>query len=360
VGDKITGKIVLSKNPLALQVACDTDNDKIIWYSRSGSEVWNTLVVESAEVTIPGSTNDDEYCIRYLATDEQARDAIITSNIIPEELYLIITAPIFSGDACATANGKFAGTLTFEIPRFKLNGAQNFTFNMSSNTTMELSGTALADFSGCDMINGQLVRVIETVKGRTLNEGLVGIIVDAATGYVKGTNAPLYGIYDNGTVAVLVHANGGDPTPPGMTAINTQITSDSPYGYTTTYCINGIVHFGNAAAYTLTYSTGYSNLTTTFGESIGDLAVTNRKNGQDWIVTISPVLQGTVYYKTGVSVAIPAIGDTLSGNWNSATLAGGGFLLPATGGAPGYACVVVTLDENNKVEHCGITTLVLA
>ena len=262
VGDKTTGKIVLSKNPLALKVACDTDDDKIIWYSKSGSEEWNTLVVESAEVTIPGSTNGDEYCVRYLATDEQARDAIITSNIIPEELFLIITTPIFFGDACSTANGKLAGTLTFEIPRFKLNGAQNFSFNMSSNTTMELSGVALADFSGCDMINGQLVRVIETIEGRTLNDGLMGIIVDAATGYTKGTNASLYGIYENGSVAILSGANGGDPWP-GPGVANVDISSDATLN-TGTRCINGIVYFGNAANYTLVYNIGSSNLTTNF------------------------------------------------------------------------------------------------
>ena len=256
VGDKTSGKITLSKAPLALKVACDTDDDKIIWYAKSGSEEWNTLVVESAEVTIPGSANGEEYCVRYLATDEQARDAIITSNIIPEELYLIITTPIFAGDACAVSNGKTAGTLTFEIPRFKLNGAQNFSFNMSSNTTMELSGTALADFSGCDMINGHLLRVIETIKGRSLNDGLIGIIVDAETGYKHNTQAALYGIYINGTVAVLSTANGqtwstGSPASPTGSVI--LLTGSSALSDLAS-CTNGMVSFG---AQTVDYELRY-------------------------------------------------------------------------------------------------------
>ena len=256
------GAITLKGTPLPLNVACDIDSDAIVWYAKSGSDEWRTLTTESASITIPGGAKDDVYCVRYLATDDQARDAIITSNIIPEELYLIITTPIFFGDACSTSNGKLAGSLTFEIPRFKLNGAQNFSFNMSSNTTMELSGTALADFNGCDMINGKLVRIIETIEGRTLNDGLMGIIVDAATGYTKGTNAPLYGIYENGSVAILSGANGGDPwVGPGVA--NVYISSDATLN-TGTRCINGIVYFGNVANYTLVYNTGSSNLTTNF------------------------------------------------------------------------------------------------
>jgi len=158
----------------------------------------------SQTVTVPESGT---YCVRYLATDEQAREATITSNIIPAELFLIITTPIFFGDSCSTSNGKLAGSLTFEIPRFKLNGAQNFSFNMSSNTTMELSGTALADFSGCDMINGQLVRIIESIDGRTPNVGILKIMIDKGNGYAPAATANIYTIYENGERALLKWAN---------------------------------------------------------------------------------------------------------------------------------------------------------
>lgn len=248
VGEQETGKITLEKDPQALPVACDSEDTTIIWYAKAGSEDWKTLTVDSKTVTIPNSTDDEVYCVRYLAFDEQAREAIVTSNIIPAELYLVITTPIFFGDACSTSNGKLAGSLTFEIPRFKLNGAQNFSFNMSSNTTMELSGTALADFTGCDMINGQLVRIIETIDGRNLASGIVDLMVDKSNGYTVGTNAALYGIYENGSVAIMTGANSD----------NTTIDSDG------VDCVsviaNGVIHIGNAANYTVTYS----NITTKF------------------------------------------------------------------------------------------------
>ena len=63
---------------------------------------------------------------------------------------LIITAPVFAGDACAASNGKKAGTITYEVPRFRLNGGSEMAFNMSSNQTMSLSGSAYATESDCD------------------------------------------------------------------------------------------------------------------------------------------------------------------------------------------------------------------
>ena len=199
------GVVTLSKGALALNVACDTEGMATVWYSKSGSEDWKTAAIDvgSTSVTVGGSSDTGEYCVRYLATDEQARDAIVTSNIIPSELYLIITTPIFFGDSCSTSNGKLAGSLTFEIPRFKLNGAQNFSFNMSSNTTMELSGTALADFNGCDMINGRLLRIIESIEGRNQNDGMIAIALDGANGFAANSAVDLYAYYDGGSRSKL-------------------------------------------------------------------------------------------------------------------------------------------------------------
>ena len=200
-----SGVVTLSKGAQALSVACDTEDKATVWFAASGSEVWKTasINVGDSSVTVGGSSDTGEYCVRYLATDEQARDAIVTSNIIPEELYLVITTPIFFGDSCSTSNGKLAGSLTFEIPRFKLNGAQNFSFNMSSNTTMELSGTALADFNGCDMINGKLLRIIESIDGRNQNDGIIAIALDGAKGFTANSAVDVYAYYEGGSKSKL-------------------------------------------------------------------------------------------------------------------------------------------------------------
>ena len=131
-----------------------------------------------------------------------ARIAEISSNIIPEELFLVITAPIFAGDACSASNGKAAGTITYEVPRFKLNGAQEFTMNMSSNQTMSLSGTALASQDGCDVNGAKLLRIITVKTDERWQDNVKELIVDEDC--LEQTLVPMvYGLFKDGTVRLL-------------------------------------------------------------------------------------------------------------------------------------------------------------
>ena len=128
-------------------------------------------------MTLTGAAGD--YCIRYLGEEAAAKVSEITATIIPQELFLIITAPIFAGDACAASKGKAAGHITFEVPRFQLNGNQEFSMNMSSNQPMSLSGTAMASTSfDCEAEGGKLLRIIEVINDRDWKYNVVGLLVD--------------------------------------------------------------------------------------------------------------------------------------------------------------------------------------
>ena len=148
----------------------------------------------------PGKT----YCVRYLAEDDRARVAEITSMMVPQELVLLITAPLFPGNACSSSTGSTVGHITFEIPRFRLNGNEEFSMAMSSNATMPLSGVGLASLDGCDIGDkgGRLLRIIEVIKDRDLLDGAKRLLVDADNLNVGETPA-IYAIYKNDTVALL-------------------------------------------------------------------------------------------------------------------------------------------------------------
>lgn len=194
-------KVTLKKLPVQLGVGCG-GTYLPVWYTEAGKDEWKLISLESASQEIEMPKANTKYCVRYLAQDDAARVAVITSSMIPQELFLIITAPLFAGDACSASNGKQAGQIQFEIPRFKLNGAQDFAMAMSSNQTLSLSGTALAAEGGCDINNAELLKIREVVWGRTWAEGAEELMFDAEK-LGNGDTVEVYAVYENGTTALV-------------------------------------------------------------------------------------------------------------------------------------------------------------
>ncbi len=170
------------------------------WAAKKGSDEWKTVDVAADGKTLTLSDAEGEYCVRYLGTVTNAKRAEITSTIIPEELYLIITAPIFAGDACAASRGKAAGHITFDVPRFVLNGSQEFSMNMSSNQTMSLAGTALAsESSECDVNGGRLLNIIEVIDNEDWTADIDSLVVDEESA-VANKAPQIYGVLKDGSV----------------------------------------------------------------------------------------------------------------------------------------------------------------
>ena len=202
------GKITLSKTPVSLSMLkCEEGSTVLVWYSKEGADDYSVQALEAGtnELTIDGAQEGDKYCVRYLASDALAREAIVKSDMIPQELMLIITVPIFAGDACAASKGSKAGTLTFEVPRFQLDGGQEFTFNMSSNATMNLNGTAMVMTEGCDANSGKLFRIIEVMTDGSAEQNLMMIAIDPESAKVgnKQNDLAVYALYKDKTLALL-------------------------------------------------------------------------------------------------------------------------------------------------------------
>ena len=199
-------KLTLKDTPEAMPMGCG-QSATYVWYTLQGADDWKVVVAEGKEVTAADIVTGSTYCVRYLAQNDAAHIAQITTDMMPEELRLVITAPIYAGDACSASNGKAAGTITFEIPRFKLAGAQDFAFNMSQNQTMSLSGNVLASDAGtCDTIGSNLIRIIAEYNGANWYDGLTELVADED--YLKTTDAPhIYGVYENGTTSLINNDN---------------------------------------------------------------------------------------------------------------------------------------------------------
>ena len=194
-------KLTPTKAVQKMPVPCAEGDQYVVWYSPKGLDDWKSVTSSTTitEIDVTDSTAT-EFCVRYLAEDVRAKSAEITSTIIPEELFLIITAPIFSGDACAASKGKAAGHITFEVPRFQLNGAQEFSMNMSQNQTMSLSGVALAGpAEDCDTSADKLLRIIEVITNEVWFADVVSLVVDEDS-LVVGEKPVVYGVQKDGSL----------------------------------------------------------------------------------------------------------------------------------------------------------------
>lgn len=238
--DKVV--LTLKDTPIAIGFgACGEEIDRV-WVTKRGKDEWKMYkhtgnIVESSDFT-----EGEVYCVRYCKDDDKAMIAEITSDIIPAEYMLIITAPVFAGDACAASNGKKAGTITYEIPRFRLNGGSEMAFNMSSNQTMNLAGSAYAT-EGCDMEGQTLYKVVLKLDDYSERLDMESLIADPD--YAKEGSTPvIYAVFKNGKVRKVANdevtfnpalnegkfKKGGDNTQTFSLTANTAINGKFTYG----------------------------------------------------------------------------------------------------------------------------------
>ena len=214
---KAQGELELKKVPVDLGVlkCSDSASTIIAWYSEEGKDNYKAVSISTSDAATRKLKDNDgiesgkSYCVRYLASDALAREAVVKSDMIPHELTLIVTVPIFAGDACAASKGSKAGTLTFEVPRFQLDGGQEFTFNMSSNATMSLNGTAMVMTEGCDANSGKLFRIIEVMTDGSAERNLKAIAIDPESAKNEGTvkDVAVYALYNDKTLALIPHTD---------------------------------------------------------------------------------------------------------------------------------------------------------
>lgn len=198
------GSITLTKQPLALDFGACGSEVKIVWASEKGKDEWKAYSFDTGKTISNADFKEGvTYCVRYCTEDPNAIVASVTSNILPKEFMLIITAPVFAGDACSASNGKKAGTITYEIPRFRPNGGTDMAFNMSSNQTISLTGTVYAADTSCDTDASNLYNIIVSLDS---GEYKITELIADEDSLRNGSVPKIYGLYSGNKVDLLDNA----------------------------------------------------------------------------------------------------------------------------------------------------------
>lgn len=186
------------------------------WMTIEGEDNWQPITFTGKTAEVSGLPSGTNVCVRYNAYDDAMKQFIIPSNVIPSEIHVVMTYPLFAAttDVQSLSTSSKVGELIVDIPRFQFNGSVELSLTSSGAATSNLSGSALAVN---DTINCSDMGRYGTVKLRTFGgnwyDNLIAMAVDGAEMSMKTGDTKtlkVVGIFqDKGTTltGVLNNAN---------------------------------------------------------------------------------------------------------------------------------------------------------
>lgn len=127
---------------------CPGTNSKIVWVKDCNDDMYTYSVSGDTTYTytLVGTKNPakGKVCVYYPTSQDGCRQLIVSAAYAPQEFSLFLYGKLFVGNGCQKSQGKAAGKIVIEIPRFQLDGTVDMTMNPSSAATISLNGTALA------------------------------------------------------------------------------------------------------------------------------------------------------------------------------------------------------------------------
>lgn len=193
------------------------DAGTVGWYTIQGQEDWKpiTFVGKTATVT-SGLPVDTDICVRYNTQIDSLKKFVIPSSVIPSEVHLIMTYPLFAAgsDTQSLSTSSQVGELIVDIPRFQFAGNVELSLNSSGAATSNLSGSALAKYTtqNCNDM-GMYATVKMNIFGGNWYDDLVSMAVEDAEFSIEegGTKTlRVIGIFSSGgttMTGILDNAN---------------------------------------------------------------------------------------------------------------------------------------------------------
>ena len=194
------GKIYLTHTPVPMSCgktiyayAKKTNEDFYNTYQVKTEEEKNTDGEKTGNVLFyivvdKESSDNLEYCVKYLYTNENAKTLTVSANFIPDTLRVYLTMNLFSGDDKNPQTGTRIGSLTVMIPRFLLNGTQDLSMSMTGASNTSFEGSALASedcgTGSCDG-DGIYAKIIEVIDGYDWRDDVIDIVFDTEYVYMK-------------------------------------------------------------------------------------------------------------------------------------------------------------------------------
>lgn len=162
----------------------DVDNYGLIgWVSLPGEDNWQqvTFTEQSGKYQFSYTATDGTVvCVKYICNEMQGKSITVSSNMIPSEVKLVMTANEFkagkSGDLSSSSK---IGELQIVVPRFQFSGSMEISMTASGVANSPLSGSALAvEDPTCGSQSGYYAIINELVSDENIFDNVFSLAVD--------------------------------------------------------------------------------------------------------------------------------------------------------------------------------------
>lgn len=204
----VANQIIITGTPVAFGTA-----GTVGFYTIEGQEDYKSISFVGKTANVSNLPIGSKVCVTYNTNDDAMQTFTVPSAIIPSEVHLEMTYPLFAGGITnqTLSTSSQVGELIVDIPRFQLSGSTTLSMTASGVSNSSLSGQALASYTTANCSDmGMYGTVKMKIYGKNWSEDLESMAVDGAeismnTG--EKLTLKVVGVFSGGITGVLNNSN---------------------------------------------------------------------------------------------------------------------------------------------------------
>lgn len=151
------------------------------WAAKPGSDAYQKITFTEKAFTVAGAKEGDIYCVKYISTDNAARQITISSLFIPSEVTLVMTANLYRAGGRGendVNNSSKIGIVQVLVPRFQFNGSMELSMTSTGVANSPIAGSALENPSADCSDGGYYAIITEQLSGSSWYDNVFALAIE--------------------------------------------------------------------------------------------------------------------------------------------------------------------------------------
>lgn len=151
------------------------------WAAKPGSDAYQKITFTEKAFTVDGAKEGDIYCVKYISTDNAARQITISSSFIPSEVTLVMTANLYRAGGRGendVNNSSKIGIVQVLVPRFQFNGSMELSMTSTGVANSPIAGSALDNPSADCSDGGYYAIITEQLSGSSWYDNVFALAIE--------------------------------------------------------------------------------------------------------------------------------------------------------------------------------------